>query len=344
VVQAHAPVVIDQLKAGRFVAAVWANGDSLSLILCHPNLAKGEADTIVVNPDMLPRLTIKLGTWDEARPAVGMFLRAFGSEAATPEDCAAARRDLAAWLASRSQPEMAAVTRHYSAFPFGVKSDAIDVINIWRQVLVNGEKDAIDKFLSESQSRFERLGWLRDTELEKKWNAHLYQINRFYCWVGGLGPTPQVMLCLNRATERRVRGGTYDVLDHRVALLDVAKAVQQVLGEVLEPAASAAGLQVTYPHLGPISRVGGKTAEAMAALAEISDGQWPLQGKAALAWRTFVQTAYREEVAIKPEELTEWCCASGWSAEASAEMTKQFYADVAQIAEYEEEGRQAAWR
>src|SRR5262245_44468831 len=66
VVEAHAPAVIGQMEAGRFVAAVWSSGGELWMILCHPNLAKGGADTVLVNPNSLPRLVVKLGTWEEA--------------------------------------------------------------------------------------------------------------------------------------------------------------------------------------------------------------------------------------------------------------------------------------
>jgi hypothetical protein len=124
----------------------------------------------------------------------------------------------------------------------------------------------------------------------------------------------------------------------------VASTIQHVFREVLEPAAEAAGLKVAYPHLGPISRIGEKTAAAMTALAEEADGQWPLPERVEPQWRAFVHTAYREEVAIKPEELIAWFNASGWGVEASAELATRFYSDVALLAEYEEAGRQPAWR
>jgi len=342
VVQAHAPAVVEQLAAGRFIAAAWSADGDLQMILCHPNLAKVPTDAQLVNPSALPKLTVKFGRWEEAPTVAGLFLRAFGDEAATAEECAAARRDLAAWLASRSQPEMAAVTRHFSAFPFGVRSETLDVINIWRKILVKGERERIDRFLSETQWRFELLGWVRDSEREASWNSDPGQINRFYCWLGGRGPKPEVMLCLNRSTDRGVRGSTYEILDHRIGLPDVAHTIQQVLREVLEPAAGASGLKVTYPHLGPISRIGENTAGAMTALAEAGDGQWPLPERAEPLWRALVRTAYREEVAIKPEELTAWFNASGWGDEASAELARRFYSEIALLAEYEEAGRQPA--
>jgi hypothetical protein len=343
VVEKHAPAVIEQLEVGRFVAAAWVSGDGLSLILCHPNLAKMGPDALLVNPSSLPRLVVKLATWEEAPTAVGLFLRAFGSEAATPRECADARRDLAAWLASQSQPEMAAVTRHYSAFPFGVKSDALEVINIWRKVLVKGEKDAIDRFLGEAQRRFEELGWSRDTGTEAKLNNAEHQLNRFYCWVSGQETTRQVMLCLNRSTDRRVRGATYEVLDHRVGLADVAKAIQQALGEVLEPAADTVGVMLTYPHLGPISRVGTKTAGAMTAFAEAGDGKWPLPEDVEPIWRHFVVTAFRDDAAFNPDELRAWFVASGWDDQAAQALAKRFYAEAALLGEFEERG-QPAWQ
>ena len=45
-------------------------------------------------------------------------------------------------------------------------------------------------------------------------------------------------------------------------------------------------------------------------------------------------TAFREDVALKPEELTAWFAASGWDEQAATELTNRFYADSALIAEY----------
>src|SRR5439155_19531350 len=138
---------------------------------------------------------------------------------------------------------------------------------------------------------------------------------------------PCVMHCLNRATEGRVRGGTYDIAE-RATLADLASVIQYILREVLEPGATAVGLKVAYPRLGPISRVGPKTQAAMAALLEAGDGQWPLPQQVEERWRILVLTAFREDVALKPEELTAWFADSGWDEQAATELTNRFYADV----------------
>ena len=177
-------------------------------------------------------------------------------------------------------------------------------------------------------------------ETEAKFNREKDQINYLHCWSINWGNGAWVMLCLNRATERRVRGGTFD--EERTTLADLASGIQLILREVLEPGATAAGLRVAYPRLGPISRVGPKTQAAMTALVEDGDGQWPLSQQAEQHWRILVLTAFREEVALKPEELTAWFAASGWNEQAAIELTNRFYADVALIAEYEEVERQPA--
>jgi len=80
----------------------------------------------------------------------------------------------------------------------------------------------------------------------------------------------------------------------------------------------------------------------LTALAEAGDGQWPLLEHAEALWRKFIFTAYREEVALKPEELGAWFLGSGWSEGAAAELTKRYYREVALHDEYEEAGRQPA--
>lgn len=95
-----------------------------------------------------------------------------------------------------------------------------------------------------------------------------------------------------------------------------------------------------YP-LGQISRVGLRTATAMKALAEAADGQWPLPDSVDPAWRRFVITACRDDVAFEPEELTRWFAANGWDAQAAAELTRRFGADATFLSEYDEEARPA---
>ena len=137
-----------------------------------------------------------------------------------------------------------------------------------------GQKEEIDGFLDQVEQRFKALGWTRDSVVEGQMNRNEYQRNRFYCWASSPDNGPRVLLCLNRATERRIRGSTYDI-DERAAVADLASAIQHVLIDVLEPAAAALGLKISYPHLGPISRVGTRTAAAMTALAEAGEGRWP---------------------------------------------------------------------
>ncbi len=346
VVQKYTPSVVKQLEEGRFVAAAWEAGGQIHLILCHPNLAKGSADTFVVNTQMLPQLVLRLTGWDQAPEASQLFLRAFGSGAANVDECVAARCELVGWLAANGQPEMSKIVKHYSTFPFGVRSDALEVINIWRNISVKGQKEQIDRFLREIDQRFAGAGWSRNSVIEAEMNRDEHQINRFHCWSTNPDNMPRVMLCLNRATERRVRGGTYNrwgfEIEEGATLADLASVIQHILREVLEPGATAVGLKVAYPRLGPISRVGLKTQAAMTALVEAGDGQWPLPQQVEQRWRIFVLTAFREVVALKPEELTAWFAASGWDEQAATELTNRFYADVALISEYEEVERQPA--
>jgi hypothetical protein len=339
VAQRHVPEVVKQLEANRFVAVAWPAGVCATMILCHPNVAKGPGDGFLLDTRSLPWVTLGLPEGSDAQQTARLLLAAFGSEAVTAEECLAARHRLAGWLEGHNQPEMAATVRRLMKFPIGFRADALDVINSWRQVLVKGHKAQLDRYMREVDKRFAGLGWSRDKKLEDPLNRTPNQINRFHCWVSGESAFPRVMLCLNRATDRRVRGGTYDLLDDGTSLLDLAGEIQRVLGEVLEPAAAETGLQVSYPRVGPISRVGPRTQAAMDDLARAGDGHWPLPEGAETPWRKFVFTACREDAAFRPEELHDWFLASGWEETAASELMKRFYRDVALIDEYEESGR-----
>lgn len=341
VVQLYTPTVFQQLADGRFVAAVWEADGRIKLILCHPNLAKGGTDAFVLDTTLLPHVVLRVPRWDEVPGATALFLRAFGSEASSVEDCAAARRDLVDWLDRHGQAEMALIVRRYSNFPFGVRSDALEVIEAWRRLVIRGEREQIDCFFADVDQRFSRLGWSRETNIEADRNRGRPETSRFFCWVSNALPSPRVLLCLKRTAERRVRGGEYNI-EAGAGIASLATAMQLALKEVIEPAAAALGLNVMYPRLGPISRIGPKTEATMAALAESADGEWPLPPSALPLWRHLIISAYQENVAIKPEELTAWFTASGWDEAPASELTRHFYGEMALIAEYEEAGRQPA--
>jgi hypothetical protein len=338
----HVPEVVKQLEANRFVAAEWPAGDCATIILCHPNVAKGPGDGFILDTRSLPWVNLRLREEVDAQQTARLFLAAFGSEAVTAEECLAARHRLVEWLQAHDQPEMAATVRRLMKFPIGFRSDVLEVVNSWRHVLVKGQKAQLDRYMREVDKRFIGLGWSRDKNVEDQLNRTPHQINRFHCWVSGESTFPRIMLCLNRATDRRVRGGTYDLLDGGTSLLDLASEILRVLGEVLEPAAAETGLEVSYPRVGPISRVGSRTQAAMDDLAKAGDGQWPLPEVAEALWRKFVFTACREDAAFRPEELHDWFLASGWEETAANELTNRFYRDVALIDEYEEAGREPA--
>ena len=158
----NAPTVVKQLDAGGFVTVAWEGGGQIHLILCYPDLGKGSADTFLLNTQMLPQLVLSVTGWDQAPEAAELFLRAFGSEAANVDECVAARRELVGWLGANGQPEMSKSVKHYSTFPFDVRSDALEVINIWRKISVEGQEKQIDQFLSEIDQRFAGVGWSHD--------------------------------------------------------------------------------------------------------------------------------------------------------------------------------------
>src|SRR6516162_3966737 len=90
---------------------------------------------------------------------------------------------------------------------------AIDLIASWRRTLIEGKADQITSLLEDLEERLKGKGFNRDAEAEKTLNRHPYQRNRVLCFVGGPEGGPRLLLCLNRVAERRVRGGTYSLID-----------------------------------------------------------------------------------------------------------------------------------
>lgn len=342
VAQEHVPAVIEQLEQDRFVAAAWPRGKQISMVLCHPNLAKGSDDGFILDTTSLPWVVLRVRDWKQASQAARLLLSAFGLEATNANECRAAREHLVEWLDAHDQAEMAAIVRRLFKFPLGFRADALDAINTWRHVLVTGSKGEIDRFVPEVAVRFEHLGWSRNEHFERLLNRTPHQANRFHCWASGGAAFPRVMLSLNHATARRVRGGTYDILERGPSLIDVAIEIQRVLTEVIEPAAAQVGLEVSYPRLGPTSRIEPRTLAALTTFAENAEGRWPLNPELEPLWSAFVRTAVRNDVAINPSELVSWFIANGWTSEAAVAMRDRFYTDSAMVLEIEESGRQPA--
>ena len=117
VVQSHAPEVVRQLEAGRFVAAAWPSARSILLILCHPNLAKGAFDTLLVDTSAVPQVVLQVREWDDVPQRARLFLAAYGSEATNAEEGVTARHRLVDWLESHDQAGMAATVRRLLQIP-----------------------------------------------------------------------------------------------------------------------------------------------------------------------------------------------------------------------------------
>src|SRR5947209_3019051 len=90
---------------------------------------------------------------------------------------------------------------------------AVDLINSWRGILIEGNAERITSMLDDIESKLKSKGFLRDPEAEKNMNWHPYQRNRVLCYVGGPEGGPRLLLCLNRVSDRRVRGETYSLVD-----------------------------------------------------------------------------------------------------------------------------------
>lgn len=155
--------------------------------------------------------------------------------------------------------------------------ETFDPIAAWRHMLINGQPEQMVRLHAEIERRFLERGWSRDGALEEKLNGHPYQRNQFICWVEGAGHGPRAVLYLNKATPRRLRGGSFSLVDdpNGAGYNHVTDAVHHILAEVIEPATASVGLSIAYPRL-PISRVGPRAAALMTGFAELAEGQWPL--------------------------------------------------------------------
>jgi hypothetical protein len=219
--------------------------------------------------------------------------------------------------------------------------EAIETINSWRRILIEGNPDQIDRMLADVERRLDEKGWTREPRIEAKMEPAPNQANRWRCFVGGPRNGPKLMLGLTRVSDRRVRGGTYSLIDGPPGMrtTDVAGVVGDVMNEVVTPSASSFGLKVTIPRLGRLSRVPPKTAAALLTFSDSVAGIWPLPPESERMWRHFVIDACREDAAFDVDEISDWFVTNGWASEAAHALTKRFISEAGLITEYEEESK-----
>ena len=218
---------------------------------------------------------------------------------------------------------------------------AVDLIASWRRILIEGNAEQITLMLEDLETRLKSKGFERDAAAEKKMNWHPYQRNRVLCFVGGPDGGPRLLLCLNRVSERRVRGGTYALIETSPDAdpAEVAAVVDDVIRNVIVPSANRFDLKVTRPRLGPNSLVQPKTMAALLTFSDLGTGAGlPLSEASEMAWRKFLVTASQEDVAFDKDELMEWFVTNGWGSEDARTLTERFVREATLLAEYSEAG------
>lgn len=218
---------------------------------------------------------------------------------------------------------------------------AVDLIASWRKILIQGKAEQITSMLEDIEARLIGKGFRRDAEAEKTMSWHPYQRNRVLCFAGGPEGGPRLLLCLNRVSERRVRGGTYSLIDGPPGAgpVEVAAVVDDVIRNVIAPSAKSFGLGVTHPRLGPNILVQPRTMAALLAFSDVATGEGlPLSEGSEAAWRKFLVAASQEDIAFDTEELRDWFVDNGWESEDARILTERFARDASLLAEYAEAG------
>jgi hypothetical protein len=218
---------------------------------------------------------------------------------------------------------------------------AVDLIASWRRILIEGKAEQITSMLKELEVRLKSKGFERDAEVEANMNWHPNQRTGALCFVGGPKGGPRLLLCLNLVSERRVRGGTYSLIDASADAgpVEVAAVVDDVITNVIVPSADRSGLKVTYPRLGPNSVVPPRTMAALVAFSDVATGGGlPLSDAPEAAWRRFLITASQQDVAFDQDELRDWFVSNGWASEDARTLTERFVREATLLAEYSEAG------
>lgn len=217
--------------------------------------------------------------------------------------------------------------------------EAVELIGSWRRLLIEGNAERIAPMLADIDAHIRDKGFARDSERENHFNRDPHQRNRMRCFVGGPKGGPRLMLCLNIVSERRIRGGTYSLLEGspNTDSVAVAAVIEDVIKNVIVPAANRNHLRVTRPRWGPISIVPPKTMAALVAFCDVATGGGlPLSEPSETLWRRFLVTASRDDVAFDQEELRDWFVSNGWTSEEARGLVERFLRETSLLAEYSE--------
>ena len=107
---------------------------------------------------------------------------------------------------------------------------AIETVESWRRVLIDGKPEHIDQMLADLERRLKDKGWDRDPGMEAKMGRSSDWKHQWLCFVGGPGDGPQLMLCLARLSDRRVRGETYPLVNGYPGVQPSGAAEDRLLG------------------------------------------------------------------------------------------------------------------
>jgi hypothetical protein len=214
----------------------------------------------------------------------------------------------------------------------------VDHLPSGRRILIEGNAAQITSMLDDVESRLNEKGFGRDPLAEQMMNRPPQQKTRALCFVGGPKGGPLLQLCLQRISDRRVRG-SYSPVDgaHAGGPSEVASVVDDVIRNVIVPLANLFGLKVTRPRLGPKSQIQPRTMAALLAFSDVAAGErLPLSSASEAAWRKFLVTVGQEEVAFDMDELADWFVTNGWASEDARSLTERFVRDATLLAEYSE--------
>ena len=154
---------------------------------------------------------------------------------------------------------------------------AIETLNSFRRILVEGKPQQISLMLADIEERLKGEGFTREPIAEKRLNWNPARRNTFLCFLGGPQGGPKLLLCLNRVSDRKVRGATCSFIEGPDASpVQVAEVVDSVINKIIVPSSNHFGLKVTQPRFGPLSVVPPTT---MTALVTFTDIRSPVENR-----------------------------------------------------------------
>jgi hypothetical protein len=207
-----------------------------------------------------------------------------------------------------------------------------EAVSRWRDWRVKGTAGVIADFFSRLNAHLPG-GWRGSNHTER----HMETNGETHYTFETPSPAEEVTLSVDRWGESGLRPGF--VKGRRVKAGSYWNEVMRFLDEGIVPAAQAVGAEIRVPSPGDffLSDLPSDARDQLRTFSKTARKSLPLNNEETEQWRGFVIAFFRAKAVIDPALFADWLVNDGWSIEAAADLTNQFFDLCRFLSRFQEE-------